>query len=97
MGRDEKENQQLCDSVKEGDYLFFPGATLAGPTSLGRGEFDRGLIELSCALTCHYCDLGQEASADIFFFKKDSSVQKQDDSFLNVLPAAENTIAGLRI
>jgi len=97
VGRNEKENQKLCDMAKEGDYLFFPGLDLAGPTSLGRGEFGRELIELSCALTCHYCDLGLEASADIFFFKKDNSAQKQSESSLNVLPAAESIVTGLRI
>ncbi|MDP2905583.1 MAG: tRNA 4-thiouridine(8) synthase ThiI [Candidatus Omnitrophota bacterium] len=97
VGRNEKENQLLADSAKEGDYLFSPGADMAGPTSLGRGEFDRELIELSCALTCHYCDLGLGASADIFFFKKNNDTQKQNESSLNVLPAAENIVTGLRI
>ena len=97
VGRNEKENQILCDSARNGDHLFSPGLDMAGPTSLGKGEFDRGLIELSCTLTCFYCDLGKATSADIFFFKKDFCAQKSSESSLSVSPAAENIVSGLRI
>jgi tRNA U34 2-thiouridine synthase MnmA/TrmU len=57
VGRNEKENEQLVSLAGENDYLFLPTEELAGPTSLGRGIFNEALINLSCRITCRYCDL----------------------------------------
>lgn len=65
VGRDEKENQCLLNLARENDYLFSPPDDLAGPTSLGRGEFNEELLRLSCEITCRYCDLNGKANADI--------------------------------
>jgi len=65
VGRDEKENLCLLNLARENDYLFSPTDDLAGPTSLGRGEFDEELLRLSCEITCRYCDLNGRNNADI--------------------------------
>jgi hypothetical protein len=67
VGRDERENGELVNLAQENDYLFMPPEELAGPTSLGRGEFNEELIRLSCGITCRYCDLNGSNSADIFY------------------------------
>ncbi|MFH0762899.1 MAG: tRNA 4-thiouridine(8) synthase ThiI [Candidatus Omnitrophota bacterium] len=67
VGRNDAENNHLASLAQEGDYLFYPGQDLAGPTSLGRGSFDQGLIRLSCAITSSYCDLNGALEADIFY------------------------------
>ncbi|MCK9603046.1 MAG: 7-cyano-7-deazaguanine synthase [Candidatus Omnitrophica bacterium] len=69
VGRDEQENKELEDLARADDYLFFPGEDLAGPTTLGRGEYSDELIELSCRLTSSYCDLNGQAKARIFYRK----------------------------
>ncbi len=65
VGRDEKEGKELENLASAGDYLFFPNEELAGPTSLGRGEFNPDLINLSCSITCRYCDLNGSKEAVI--------------------------------
>lgn len=67
VGRDERENSQLLESARQGDYLFYPAEEMAGPNSLGRGEFGPDLIALACAVTCRYCDLQGMAAATIFY------------------------------
>lgn len=76
VGRNEKENNRLVDLAKEGDYLFFPDENTAGPTSLGRGEFDDGLIRLCCGITCSYCDLNGSGEADIIYKKIPNDTQR---------------------
>jgi tRNA-uridine 2-sulfurtransferase len=67
VGRNDAENNRLARLAQEGDYLFYPGRDLAGPTSLGRGSFDEGLIKLCCAITSSYCDLNGAPEAKIFY------------------------------
>jgi hypothetical protein len=69
VGRDEEEDNLLLAFARENDYLFFPSDELAGPTALGRGVFNAGLIKLSCAITCRYCDLNGENEAEIRYKK----------------------------
>jgi tRNA-uridine 2-sulfurtransferase len=56
VGRNLKENEELERLAKEGDYLFMPDELTAGPTSLGRGDFNPELLKLSCEITARYCD-----------------------------------------
>ncbi|MFA5362253.1 MAG: tRNA 4-thiouridine(8) synthase ThiI [Candidatus Omnitrophota bacterium] len=56
IGRDQREGEQIAAFARGGDYLFMPPEEIAGPTVLGRGEFNGQLIELACRLTCFYCD-----------------------------------------
>ncbi len=76
VGRNERENNRLSDLAKEGDYLFFPDEKTAGPTSLGRGRFDDGLIELCCGITCSYCDLNGSGEAEIIYKKSPEDAQR---------------------
>jgi len=66
VGRNEKENMRLLEFAQKGDYLFMP-KDIAGPTALGRGSFDEGLIKISCSIVCSYSDLESSASADIIY------------------------------
>jgi len=56
VGRDQCESEALPGFLKQGDYLFMPPLDLAGPTALGRGVFDEGLIRLACSIVSRYCD-----------------------------------------
>jgi tRNA U34 2-thiouridine synthase MnmA/TrmU len=93
VGRDEKEDKKLEESVKDGDYLFMPTQELAGPTSLGRGEFNEGLIEFSCRITCSYCDLNGSKEAEIIYRK----MPKKTDNILKVMPVEKDELAKIRI
>ena len=55
VGRDEKADARLAGSARDGDYIFEP-QELAGPTSLGTGEFNEESLTLACRITCSYCD-----------------------------------------
>jgi hypothetical protein len=65
VGRNEKENERLFNLAQENDYLFLPTNELAGPTALGRGQFNEDLIKISCRITCRYCDLNGVQEAEI--------------------------------
>lgn len=92
VGRNEKENTQLLNLAKPDDYVFKP-KEIAGPTALGRGEYTSALIELSCAITCRYCDLGEQGKASIIYKKL---CEKKEES-LNNLPLDEQSIKNLRV
>lgn len=97
VGRDEKENRVLCSLLKCGDHLFFPGKDLSGPVSLARGRLDPDLISLCCAVTARYCDLEEGSDGRISYFRREKSAQAQILSSLTAAPAAESTLARLRI
>lgn len=88
VGRDEGENGQLLASAREGDYLFYPVGEMAGPTSLGRGEFNPGLIALACAVTCRYCDLQGLAAATILYRR----VPGPEETRLETAPLAQERL-----
>lgn len=91
VGRDEAENKKLENLAQPGDYLFFPDEKTAGPTSLGRGEFNAGLIDLACRITCGYCDLSEDSSKIIY--KK----AFQEENVLQVMPLKGEQTSSLRI
>ncbi len=93
VGRDEKENEELISLARKGDYLFMPDEKLAGPTSLGRGEFNQELIRFSCAVTCRYCDLNDAVEAKIIY----KNVPNEELFSLKVAPAQETELTALRI
>lgn len=93
VGRDEKENEQLVKLVKDNDYLFMPGEKIAGPTSLGRGQFSEELIKLSCSITCRYCDLNGETDTQIIYRK----ISESEDRILEVSPLEDAKLTGLRV
>lgn len=92
VGRNEKENERLVNLSQENDYLFFPSDELAGPTSLGRGSFNEGLIKLSCGITCRYCDLNGSDSAEIIYKKNPEEENRE-----KISPIKDSLLANLRI
>jgi len=93
VGRNEEENNELENLTKNNDYLFYPPAEIAGPISLGRGNFSEDLIRLSCAITCRYCDLNGASSAKIVY----RVVSGKEEKILSVSPIEEDRLKDLRI
>ena len=93
VGRNKKENEELVNLSKENDYLFFPNEGLAGPTSLGRGNFSEDLIKLSCSITCRYCDLDGKTDADIIYKR----IPEKEDRIFKVSPVDDAELRSLRI
>lgn len=93
VGRNKKENGELVNLSKENDYLFFPNEGLAGPTSLGRGNFSEDLIKLSCSITCRYCDLDGKTDADIIYKR----IPEKEDRIFKVSPVDDAELRSLRI
>lgn len=92
VGRNESENMRIERLAKSGDYLFMP-EQVAGPTALGRGDFNAELLNLSLRITCRYCDSNGSASTRIAVRKVSS---KQED-VVSVLPLEEDNLKNLRI
>lgn len=93
VGRNEEENKQLESLVRTSDFLFFPNDELAGPTSLGRGEYNKDLIKISCRITCRYCDLNGQTKTRIFY----REIREKDMNECEVLPLEDNVLASYRI
>lgn len=93
VGRNEKENEALLNLAQEDDYLFFPSDDLAGPTSLGRGNFSEELIKLSCRITCRYCDLNGNTNVDILYRR----IPEKENNALKISPIGEAKLTHLRI
>lgn len=93
IGRNERENNSLLQLALEQDYLFMPGDDMAGPTSLGRGNFSEELITLSCRITCHYCD--RDSSTDVAIrYRK---VFEKEDRVVKVAPLDDAGFTSFRI
>jgi tRNA U34 2-thiouridine synthase MnmA/TrmU len=93
VGRDERENDQLTGLACENDYLFFPTDEVAGPTSLGRGNFNEELIRLSCGITCRYSDLNGLTDTAIVYRR----IPEKEGSLLKVFPLKEAELINYRI
>ncbi|MFZ2938376.1 MAG: tRNA 4-thiouridine(8) synthase ThiI [Candidatus Omnitrophota bacterium] len=100
VGRNELEDIELEKLAKAGDYLFYPNQQLAGPTCLGKGEFNEALIKLAAQITCRYCDLNTAVSTEIMYVIKTRGTVLCGDSpscFLRVSPLSETELVSLRI
>jgi len=93
VGRNEQENEQLLNFALENDYLFIPTDELAGPASLGRGTFSGALIELSCSITCRYCDINANVNADIIY----RMFSEKENKIMKISPIQEARLLSLRI
>jgi tRNA-uridine 2-sulfurtransferase len=93
VGRNEKENQAIIRLALSGDYILKPPDEIAGPTALGRGEFNQELISLSSSIVCHYCDLNGSTSADIVYYK----LQDKEDRLKGIIPQEQTMLTALRI
>ncbi|MDD2679330.1 MAG: tRNA 4-thiouridine(8) synthase ThiI [Candidatus Omnitrophica bacterium] len=92
VGRNEGENKELEGRASNSDYLFMPDEALAGPTCLGRGEFNQELVRLSAGIACRYCDISAGQSARIIYHQKGAS-----PAALAVLPLDEAALKTLRL
>lgn len=89
VGRDERESNLLISLARPGDYLFMPPEDVAGPTCIGRGLFDEGLLNTALGIASYYCD-----------DKKEVVCRRFDESqtrVLQVAPLDKNEIIRLRI
>ncbi len=93
VGRNEEENGQLVKLAKDNDYLFMPGDEIAGPTSLGRGQFSEELTKLSCCITCRYCDLNGETGTEIIYRK----IPQKENNILRVSPIKNVELMSLHV
>jgi len=91
VGRNEEESKELALTSQKSDYLFMPNATTAGPTCLGRGEFNAELIQLSSRIACRYCDLDGAPSVEII------CVHDGESSSLEARPLSEDNLVSLRL
>jgi hypothetical protein len=96
VARDEKEGKELEELAQENDYLFMPNEELAGPTSLGRGKFNQDLINLSCRITCRYCDLNGDEEA-VIIIKRGTVPCGDSPSFLKVSPISDTELKSFKI
>lgn len=87
VGRNEEENSLLERFANGKDLIFKPEPSVAGPTALGRGEFNEDLVKLSCRITARYCDLGNSLTAKIM----------HKGSLYEVMPLQDKELAGLRV
>lgn len=92
VGRNDAQNCRVAQLAREGDYLFFPDENIAGPTALGRGEFNQDLIRLCCRITCSYCDLNGLPEADIIYKRIPEGPQR----ILKAAPLARQEIDSFR-
>ena len=90
VGRDEEESRELELNARGNDYIFMPNQELAGPTCLGRGEFDNGLIQLSLQVACHYCDLNTAKSARLIYYR--AGISPREEFSLEVSPVMESQL-----
>jgi len=93
VGRNQSENSKLEAMLEEGDLLFTPDEQTAGPTCLGRGRFNKELVELSCRIASRYCDSNGKADVDITC----KSSRETETQTLRVLPLEEDRLISLRI
>ena len=93
VGRNQKEDEALLSLAKPEDYIFMPPEEVAGPTSLGKGNFDGKLIELSCALTLRYCNLKKTPAEEIVYRK----VSESENKVLRISPIKEEQLISLKI
>jgi hypothetical protein len=98
VGRDEKENRELENLARENDCLFMPAEDMAGPTALGRGEFDEELIKFACSITCRYCDLNGKTEAEVILKKGiHPGAGDRPSLCLKVSPLDEDKLVSIRI
>ena len=93
VGRNQSENSKLEGMIEEGDLLFTPDEQTAGPTCLGRGRFNKELVELSCRIASRYCDSNGKADVDITC----KNSRETETQTLRVLPLEEDRLVSLRI
>ena len=92
VGRNEKENNLLLETAKNGDYIFMPDINTPGPTCLVRGEINKDTVQISCSVACYYCRLKDEA-LNIEYW----SYPDKEKKMLNIVPIKENELNKIKI
>jgi len=93
VGRNERENSDIAGFARDGDYLFLPQEEVAGPTALGKGEFNGALVEASCRIVARYCDKLKNNSVGITY----RIIPDTKNTAVYAQPAGEDEIEGMRI
>jgi len=93
VGRNERENAELINLAKTGDFILHPSERIAGPTGLGRGEFNSELIRLGCSVICRYSDLPGKDCEDIFY----KIFPQKEEYLLSVTAIKEEELLVLRL
>lgn len=93
VGRNEEENKRLLNLAGLSDYIFMPQGNVAGPTCIGRGNFNDDLLRLSCRITGRYCDTNGNSGVAIAYRK----FPEGREEVLEVQPLSETEITGLRV
>ncbi len=93
-GRDQREDEYLAGLARDGDYLFMPPEDIAGPTVLGRGDFNKELIETACRLACYYCDNSATIDSIEIVYQR---LPERREFRLAVPPLQQDTVEQLRI
>ena len=96
VGRDEAENDSLLKLAREGDLLFMPQET-AGPTALGRGNFNQGLITLASGIVSRYCDRNGSDAVEIVYRQAGAVPAGDCPCLLKAAPCEESTLEKLRL
>lgn len=95
VGRDQRESELLVSLAKDRDYLFYPDEHTAGPTALGRGEFDEEAVKLSSRVVLGYCDIDKEKEGTIIYRKVISGSATEHN--IRIIPMNIGEIASLRL
>ena len=66
VGRNEKENKFLEAATQDGDYLLMPEEDIAGPVSLGIGDFNKERLTFAASIACRYFDLTSKEAKVVF-------------------------------
>ena len=93
VARNEAEGNELMSLAKEGDYLFMPAPEVAGPTCLGRGEFNEESLALAAGISLRYCDEGGGQDANIFYKR----LPAEEYNVIVSHPAEVERLEGFRI
>jgi len=92
VGRDERENTALEALAVEGDYLFRPSYN-KGPVALGRGEFNKELLDTAARITARYCDKEGDGLIEISYNK----LPDKTEARMNAAVSGEDELVRLRV
>ncbi len=66
VGRNEDENNRLCNLAKDGDLCFYP-SKIKGPVGIGRGVFSQDHLKLAFGIIARYSDGGLAEQIEIIY------------------------------
>lgn len=93
VGRNEEENQRLLNLAGGNDYIFTPQSDVAGPTCIGRGDFNPDLLGLACRIAGRYCDINGNLNVSITYRR----FSERQEQVAEIEPLGQTDIAGLMV